>query len=448
MKADLRMKVALINACDEHDLKQRYFPALGLGYLAAFAQKHAPGRYEYAIARTADEVVATQPDVVGISSTTQSFELSKLMAARFKRSLGTPVILGGVHITALPETLPRDVDIAVLGEGEETFLHLVELYRSRGQYTSEALRGLSSIAYRQDGRIVANPRHRANHEIDCLPFPDRTLMRNVVFQEGAHIIASRGCPYNCSFCYNRSFWLGVSSHSPDYFVREVRHVVDEYGPRWIYIYDDLFAVQEPRLSEIVNLLRRSGVTEHTAFRIYLRADGLTDDVCALLKNMNVRSIDVGFESNSARILGMMDKKRGPESNQRCVDLCQRFGIGVYGTFIIGYPGEQPKDIDATIDFIRCNKLRLRSALTIPLYAYPGTRVWEYARRRRLVSPDMNFNSVQTSQVESFNMDSYILLNPEMSRHHFKAYFDICMELYNEILYEPSQAKETTVGSGQ
>jgi anaerobic magnesium-protoporphyrin IX monomethyl ester cyclase len=439
------MKIALINAFDAHDRKQHYFPALGLGYLAAYVKEQVPGRYEFLVAESRQDVLRAQPDLVGISTTSQAFELSKAMAGDFKESLGVPVVLGGVHITALPETLPRQIDIAVLGEGEETFFRLLQLFERHGRLTENQLADFPNVAYWRRGQRVINPRQRPNRPIDNIPFPDRSIMKKVVFQGGVHMIASRGCPYDCSFCYNRTFWLGVSAHSPLYFAREVAHLIASYKPAWIYVYDDLFLTHPKRLRKIVNFLEAYHIPQQTAFRVYLRANALDDEVCNLLRRMNVRAVDIGFESNSARVLAWMNKRTTPEVNQRCLDLCHRNEIDVYGTFIIGWPGEQPEDVEASIRFIERNKHKFRSALTIPLYPYPGTRVWNDALRRGLVSTEMDFNRIQTSTVDTFDIDSYIMLNPDMSREKFEKYLNTFFALHNEIL--PAKAARVDFHDG-
>jgi anaerobic magnesium-protoporphyrin IX monomethyl ester cyclase len=441
------MRIGLINAFDSHDRKQSYFPALGLGYLASYVRAHDDERHEFVVAESSSELVSARPELVGISTTTQAFELSKGIAREVKRYLGAGVILGGVHITALPETLPEEVDVAVLGEGEETFLELVRLYRRYGGWPVSVLRDLANIVYWDDGKRIENPRSRVKRPLDSLPFPDRDIMKSVLFQGGAHVIGSRGCPYDCAFCYNRSFWLQVSAHSPARFAEEIIHVLDRYSPDWIYVYDDLFVATVRRLREIVDVLEKRGIPERTSFRVYLRANMLTEEVCCLLRRMNTRAVDIGFESNSTRVLKLMQKKVTPEANQACLDLCSRFGIGVYGTFIMGWPQERVEDAEATIRFIEQNRAKLRSALTIPLYAYPGTWVWEHAVARGLVSAKMDFNLIQTSTVEYFDIEQYIMLNDEMSKSQLARALTTCFALQHEILYGGSGRREAIIVSG-
>ena len=123
------MKMMFINAINPYSEVQNRWPNLGLGYLASALREHfGPKEFEFKIVDSdvERELDAFKPHVVGITSVSQNYNYAKAYARAAKKR-AIPVIIGGVHISALPETMTEDMDVAVLGEGEETIVELMEV---------------------------------------------------------------------------------------------------------------------------------------------------------------------------------------------------------------------------------------------------------------------------------------------------------------------------------
>jgi len=156
--------------------------------------------------------------------------------------------------------------------------------------------------------------------------------------------------------------------------------------------DDQFAVDIQRLEDIVSKIEEKGLNKKVIFFCYLRADQVNDKVLILLKRMNVKIIFIGFESGSDRILKYLKQENcSVETNQNAFNLCNKYKMLVYGSFIFGSPQEAMEDMEKTYNFIKRNRMALIEVQTLtPL---PGTKIWDYAKKRGIVSDKMNWDSL-------------------------------------------------------
>ncbi|MEI8176805.1 MAG: radical SAM protein, partial [Candidatus Omnitrophota bacterium] len=381
----MRLRVALFNAADFYQASR--FPSLGLGYLVSYLRKYSSFKDVHIIEGSGMAGLRRlEPDVVGIYSVTQTYEqacaIARLIRAEYPR---VPIIIGGYHITALPYLLPELFDIGVLREGEETLKELLEVIADNG-LDPRALAGVRGIAFHDRGQVkVTEPRAHIR-DIDSIPFPARDAFSRTG-RGFVSTITSRGCPYKCIFCSSVDFWGAPRFHSPGYVVDELEEIIRTRGAIHISIWDDLFIAPLPRFEEICALVIKKKIHKKVSFGCALRSNLVTDKLCASLRGMNVRRVSIGFESGSQKVLDTL--KCGSvtvEQHMKAVELCRAHGIYVTGTFMIGNPGEGREDLQMTLDLVK--RLRLDGGGVISLAApFPGTRLWEYAKREGLVASD-------------------------------------------------------------
>jgi len=195
-----------------------YCPPLGLLYIASFVRENGHTPYvidmkmrKGSLQEISKFILSIKPDIVGISSMTINILNANKIAEQLKEEgLDAPIVVGGPHITAAPqETLRRfkSIDYGVIGEGEITFLELIEKIDQKEPLTD--VRGI--IWMNNDGQIVVNPPRSLIQDLDVLPFPAWDLLPD--FPQGyphsaldtkrlpaASIMTSRGCPFQCTFC--------------------------------------------------------------------------------------------------------------------------------------------------------------------------------------------------------------------------------------------------------
>lgn len=384
------MRILLVNAVDITDAIEVLFPPLGLAYIGSQLRKSFPEiKIKVVYCDVDREIEKFRPDIIGISSVTQNYNYAKEYARAAKKH-GLPVIIGGTHITSLPVTMSEDMDVAVMGEGEETIVEIIEKFYSSNR-NIDACKDIPGIAYKENGRVSVTPMRCEITPLDKVPFPARDLM-NIPKRGIVHLFSSRGCPYRCLFCASTYFWDKVRFFSADYLIEEIERVVADYNPVTVGFYDDLFIASRKRLFEVAERIIKKGYHRKIEFILNGRANLITDEMAELFKRMNVVTVNMGLESGSPRTLEFL--KCGSvtvEANQRAVDILHRHGINTHGTFIIGAPGETEENIRETVSFIRRSKLSSFSVYL--LTPYPGTPIWKQADEMGIVANDMDWTKL-------------------------------------------------------
>jgi len=406
-------------------------PPLALGYIASYLRKYLKLNKIKIVDKESDPVKAIlkeRPDVVGISSATLFFNQASKIARDIKSQLDIPVIIGGQHITQMQYALSKEFDVAVLGEGEQTTLNLMQTYLDCHEFNSKNLKKIKGIAFHENGNVVINERQTLITPLDKIPYPARDLFKmNEIYliprltfvhskiSRSTHMLTSRGCPYRCVFCASSCFWRTIRYHSPEYVVGEIKEMIRNFKIHEINIFDDLFIADKKRFRKIVELLESEGITKKCRFRILGRANLINKETCELIKRMGVASIGIGFESGSPKILKYLKKGTTTvQQNKFAIKLLKQYGIAVQGLFMIGSPHETKQDMMKTLEFIKNNSIdTLELSITTP---YPGTELWAYAKKRGFVSDAMDWSRLDAQPLN--DLKDNILLDEEISREEF------------------------------
>lgn len=389
---------------------------LCFGYLAAVLKAEWDQPFDFRITSEPYDLIDFEPDVIGIGSVTSCFWQVHEFARLFRKKLPqTRLVLGGHHISALSQRLPKSIDIGVLGEGEDTFLDLMRRFEPGRGWTYEALGDVPGICYHgRLGNVMYSAGRQARENLDSLPFPLRTV--NPTRPDEAIIFTSRGCPFRCTYCSTQEYWERFRRFSAEYVVRELEHIVATSPEvRSVYILDDLYVADRKRLREMAKLLDSRGLNQRLSFHGFVRSNLVDDELCECLKRMNVSAIRFGAESGSDNVLQKMERggKCSVATHQRAVDLAHRHGMKCGASFMLGFPGETLADMQETFDFIGRNEGKLFVEgfyLTVPL---PGTELWGWAAERGYVSEEMDWRKLNLSfQNPDFDWDDFLYLNDE------------------------------------
>ncbi len=350
----------MLNGRIQHGPAQFAIPPLNLGYVAALT----PSSWEVRIIDEnlrPEEGLAWKPDLVGLTALTPNAPRAYALAQHY-RAVGIPVVLGGVHASALPEEAAHYVDAVVVGEAEGAWGQLLadfEMGRMQPRYDG----GLGSL--------------------ESLPFPRRSLYPDGYFTEVA--ITSKGCLGHCDFC---SIWRFYERR---YRVRPVEEVVDELAQlsphKLVFLADDNLTLQPGRIIEICKQLVARGLRRRLAIQ---GAITLADnsELLTWLKRAGCVYVFVGLESLNAEALAQIGKPNllgvNAEGYRRRLENLHRYRLGIYGSFIVGLDQDTPETFAQLEHFIL--EAEIDCALINILAPLPGTLLWErlVAERRLLL----------------------------------------------------------------
>ena len=382
------------------------YPPLGIGYLVSSLRNHfGSDMFQFKVVNRNIEFELShfRPDIVGISSVTQNYNIAKEYA-RIAKTKGLSVIIGGIHISMLPFSLTTDMDVGVIGEGEKTTIDIFELFIKERTLVGEDLNKIEGIVYRDEtNRLIITEKRDLVFPLDDIVVPARDVFR---IKRHSYLFSSRGCPYRCVFCVSARFWEKVRFFSAEYVVREIKELVEKYNVRLISFYDDLMMADLARLRELVTLLKKEAILQKVKFSLNARANLLTEEVVSLLKEMSVVSVGMGLESGNERMLRYLKGSNiTVNDNKAAIKTLKKYKITANASFIIGSPYETEGEITDTFNFIKTSGLNFFD--TYVLTPFPGTPIWEYAKKIGVTNDDMDWSRLNVN-FESSHKNAVII----------------------------------------
>jgi anaerobic magnesium-protoporphyrin IX monomethyl ester cyclase len=388
---------------------------MGLGYLAGALLAAGYESVTLFDAEVEEESVAAhlareRYDVVGISSPTPLI-YEAWEAAALAKAQGAIAVLGGPHLTLMPdESMQRpEVDLVVRGEAEETIVEIVRALEATGQrgdaagmrLPDEPWDSILGLSYRSlAGEVVHNPTRPLRKEIEGIPWPAYHLFKIEHYTNlqpltdgldprarAYTLVTSRGCPYQCIYCSKPITGNTWRARSPEDVVAEWRYLVREMGATEIGITDDVWNLKLERAKEICRRLIAEGLNEVPWVTIHgMRADHTDAELFHLMKQAGCKRVGFGVESGNQAVLDSIKKHQTLDDVRRAFKEAKAAGLQTMGFFIFGLPADTEQTMDDTIRFA----LELDPDLANFMIAapYPGTELWEIARRDgRLFSLD-------------------------------------------------------------
>jgi anaerobic magnesium-protoporphyrin IX monomethyl ester cyclase len=375
---------------------------LGLAYLAAVLEKsgHQVTILDAAVLNLSDEQVVSEtrqlrPDLIGITTLTPRYRTAQTLAAKLKEQLDLPIVIGGSHVTALPDETMRNkcFDYAVLGEGEKTIVELANALE-----TGQDISKVKGIACTRGTEIVKSEPRPLIEDLDSIPFPARHLLpplgkyrpspASCKRLPQATMMTSRGCPYRCAFCDRAVFGNYVRTRTACNVVDEMELLVKKHGAREIRFWDDIFNINQQRVLDISEqiLLRKLDVP----WTCLARANHMTAQVLEQMAKAGCWQVDYGIESGNQAILNGIVKGQTLDQVEKVVKMTRKAGIGVRGFFMLALPGETESTMRDTIRFAK--SLDLTSAVFHVTTPFPGTALFEIAKASGELRADVSYDS--------------------------------------------------------
>lgn len=364
------MKLLFIN-------KPFFIEPLGIMHLSAVAKKQG---HQVDLALTTENLESKlakfKPDIVGYSIMTGDQESYDKINAQLKENYAFKSIAGGPHPTFFPEMLERSsFDAICRGEGEQALSQFL---------ANPSSKQTPNFTFKTNNGIRENDLGNLTEDLDELPFPDR----EIVFQypkisEGPikHFIASRGCPYDCSYCFNHSFsdlYSGkgkrVRFRSVDNVLDEVEEVVSSSPTKVVYFQDDTFILKKDWVREFSEKYpERIGLP----FHCHTRANLVNEEIVQQLKDAGCYSVHIAAESGNPKVREeLLGRKMTNGQIIDSVHLFREYGIKTMLQNILGLPLTTLEDDFQTLDLnIQANPDYAWASIFQP---YPKTRLGQIA----------------------------------------------------------------------
>lgn len=347
-----------------------------------------------------ERVEKIAPDVVGMGAFTP-WANSTLRTFRRIKELDKDIITvaGGEHFTYLPELYAREpsIDFVVIGEGEYTFLELMqELMKPTPDFKS-----IKGIAYSDNGQYVQTPPRPFIEDLNTLPMPAYHLVPLEKSEMWAgwknfiRIKPSRGCSNRCSFCAQWKMYNGTfRTRSGDSILKEIDLLYNKYGMTTISIDDESFNADRKRTETLVNGLLERKYSLH--IECSPRADHIVRDADFIpkLAEAGLSTCVIGIETYVEGILKEEKKGEGIEQIKSCFKLLRENHIGTVGTYIVGRMNDTKESIKRALDHV--NEVNPDAILFCALVPWPGSQLWE--------------ELLKTGRITDFNFFHYDLLH--------------------------------------
>ena len=338
-----------------------------------------------------EETIARIPrdtSLIGISCMfTQDWPYTRRLIKRIReRFPRVPIIAGGEHMTALPRFSLEDcpeLDVCVLGEGEETLAELCARLES-----SEPFDDVAGLAFRRDGQYLQTQSRRRIRAVDDIPRPARNIfpMETYLSARNAHgvhlgrsmpILSTRGCPYACTFCSNPvmygQLWI---PRKPHLVLDEIEDYLKEYRAENIDFYNLTMVVRRDWILEFCSGIEQRGLDFTWQLPSGTRAEAIDDEVARALYRTGCRNLTYAPESGSVETLRLIKKKVRLPRLLKSVRSVLRCGIKVKCNLIIGFPHETRRHILETLRFAW--RMAIIGVHDAPFYLfspYPGSALF-------------------------------------------------------------------------
>ena len=342
-----------------------------------------------------DEARLKTYDIVGLSSLTNSIPEAYRMADSLRRS-GVTVVMGGPHVSFMPEEALSHCDYVASREGDVSFLSLVSAI-AQGEPT-DSIPGISS-GKNGDFHTVGQA---APVDYPSLPSPDFSLSPQVDKKRVPPIIVtSRGCPHDCIFCtVSAMFGRKYRFKSNEQVIEELKPVLN----RSVCFGDDNFCANPGRTTSLLKaLIDRKSVPLRWSGEMCVEAGG-DEELLDLMKETRCRIIFVGIESLNQETLKLFRKVHKVAATEKCIDNLHRRNIGIHGMFVAG-PEDTPDSVREIVDY--AIKTDIDTIQILSLTPMPGTVAYRELEPRLLHHKWEHFDG-QHVVVEPRNCSAYDL----------------------------------------
>lgn len=405
----------------------------GVGYLSAALKQagHATSLIHITKPISQDflnsRILEERPDIIGFSLFSHQWPYVKELASWAKQCIDVPIVAGGVHPTIAPDDTLRDpnIDIVCRGEGEEVIVEFCEHMENGGDISN-----IRNLWIKNGVELIKNDLRPLLADLDERPFPDRSIFdfeKLTDWKIGAlHVLAGRGCPYDCSYCCNHQYkrMYGdlknyVRFRKPESVIEEIKKVRSSYpGLDFVNFLDDTFCLNKNWLGKFLPLYRKEiGMRFHGNSRVNV----LTEDVIRMLSEAGCQHLTIGIESGNEHIRrDILKREMTNDAIIQAFEFANRYGIRMSSYNMVGIPDET---LENTLETTKLNARAKSYAAHVSIFQpYPHTELYKEC---------LSHNYIKDNNVSTFFGRSILrlpTLSPDEITFAYK-YFLIFKKLY-------------------
>lgn len=343
-------------------------------------------------------------DVIGFSILHSNIENSLRISSEIKQRFPEKAIIaGGPHVNSYPEFFIKKefFDLVAVGEGEYALLEL---------FQQNPINGIKGLYYKDEQKQIQFNGYRDRiKNLDLLPFPDLSLVNYKNYyipikktEPVSYIMSSRGCPFNCIFCF-QSLGKQWFSRSPENVVEEIEYQINTFSVKELCIFDDNFTLDIERAKKICRLLLEKKIQISIQLTNGIRVDSVDRELLSMMKEIGLWFVALSPETGSQETMKKIEKNFNLEKVFEVVQICKELNLVTDACYMIGFPWEKKEDIEKTIDFaLQLNADISQFSRVVPI---PGTKL---------------FNQMGLDKNLNFDKDNGILYG---TTKHKTAYLD-------------------------
>ncbi|MBU1201203.1 MAG: B12-binding domain-containing radical SAM protein [Nanoarchaeota archaeon] len=411
--------------------------SLGLGYVSAMLKKH---EFQTSLIHLTNNIPKKEfvkrikdenPDLIGFSIFShQRADAEKYVGFIRDAKINIPIIIGGVHATTDPEDAIRikGVNYVCVGEGEYPLLDLCNTL-----YEQKNTTNIPNIWVKEKQKIIQNEIRPLLQNLDELSFPDREMFdyKNLSDTKMGvfNVLATRGCPYNCTYCCNHVYQKiyknkgkYVRFRKPEFVIQEIKEGLKKYPYlKYVNLEDDAFCLDKKFVKEFSKEFKKK---IGKPFNANTRVNLINDEVAKNLSKGGCIHVAVGIESGNQQIREKILKRfMTNEQIHNAIKTCHKYGITV-GTYnIIGLPQESIKNV---LETIKLNVKSKADSMHVSIFQpYPNTELYNYCIKNKMI---------KNSKVSTF-FGEYLLKNNTITKEEVTfayKYFYIYAKVYKTI----------------
>lgn len=354
-------------------------PLLGIMYLSGFLKRagHKVCVLSADRRKISEKLCQEKDAVLAYSIMTYEarffIELNKSIKERFD----VPSLFGGPHPTFFPEMIEEPgVDAVCRGEGEQAFMGMIDAIKTKKDITC-----IQNWWVKKDGDVYKNPLRPLIYDLDDISFPDRSVFKDIYFWHNC--IVSRGCPFNCSYCFNHAYRQLYKDDPNHVRRRSVKNIIAElqemkdnnkFRASWVSFVDSVFINDMAWVRDFSAQYRKK---INIPFVVYQRPDLITEEWLDCLKEASCFGIRIGIESGDRDVRkSILNRDMANEQIIRACRLIKRKKLLLKTYNILGIPGSSFNDDWETLKL----NIACRPTVTTPflMEAYPKTKIYSIA----------------------------------------------------------------------